>query len=108
MLTTIQNIKFFLCLGYGDSTNYAGGESDDSEDPVKTQGMCQRNGAAPAAWTVSGISMIAAHRRKCYGAHFIALILDITGHIVGGLFVDDTDLIHTDMQDVETIVEAHS
>ena len=30
------------------------------------------------------------------------------GHIVGGLFVDDTDLVHVDMQTVETILEAHS
>ena len=29
MLTTIQNMKFFLRTGYGDSTNYAGGESMD-------------------------------------------------------------------------------
>ncbi len=48
MLTTIQNMKFFLHTGYGDSANYAGGESEDAEDPVKTQGMCQGNGAAPA------------------------------------------------------------
>jgi hypothetical protein len=34
--------------------------------------------------------------------------LDITGHIVGGLFVDDTNLVHVDMQAVETILEAHS
>ena len=40
MLTTIQNMKFFLRTGYGDSTNYAGGESMDKIDPVKTQGMC--------------------------------------------------------------------
>jgi hypothetical protein len=97
MLTTIQNMKFFLCTGYGDSVNYAGGESNNSEDPVKTQGMCQGKEAAPATWTVTSIPMIAAHRRKGHDAHFIAPISDITGHIVGGLFVDDTDLIHVDM-----------
>jgi hypothetical protein len=75
---------------------------------VKSQGMCQGNGAAPFAWIVTSIPMIAAHRRKGCGTHFITLILDITGHIVGRLFVDDTDLIHVDMQDMETIVEAHS
>jgi hypothetical protein len=97
MLTTIQNMKFFLRTGYGDSSNYAGGESNDAEDPVKTQGMCQGNGAAPAAWTVTSIPVIVAHKRKGRGAHFIAPILDITGHIVGGLFVDDTDLVHVDI-----------
>ena len=47
MLTAIQNMKFFLRTGYRDSTNYAGGESKDVIDPVKTQGMCQGNTAAP-------------------------------------------------------------
>jgi hypothetical protein len=100
MLTTIQNMKFFLRTGYGDSANYAGGESKDVIGPVKTQGMCQGNTAAPAAWTVTSIPMIAAHKQKGHGAHFIAPILDITGHIVGGLFVDDTDLVHVDMRTV--------
>jgi len=72
--------------------------------------MCQGNTAAPAAWTVTIIPMIAAHKRRGHGAHFTAPISDITGHIVGGLFVDDTDLVHVDMQTVETVleVEAHS
>ena len=82
MLTTIQNMKFFLWTGYGDSANYAGGESNNEEDPVKTQGMCQGNGAAPEALPVTSISMIATHKYKGHGAHFIAPILDITSHIV--------------------------
>ena len=48
MLTTIQNMKFFLRTGYGDSEGYAGGDHDDSKDPIKMQGMCQGNGASPA------------------------------------------------------------
>ncbi len=75
---------------------------------MKTQGMCQGNGAAPMAWTVTSIPMIAAHKRKGQEAHFIAPISDITGHIVGGFFVDDTDLVHVDMQVMEMILEAHS
>jgi hypothetical protein len=108
MLTTIQNMKFFLRTGYGDSANYAGGESKDAEDPVKTQGMCQGNGAAPAAWTVTSIPMIAAYKRKGHGAHLIAPISDITNHIVGGLFMDNTDLVHANMRAVETILYVHS
>jgi hypothetical protein len=107
MLTSIQNMKFFLCTGYGDSAT-TGGESEDAEDPVKTQGMCQGNGAAPMAWTVTSIPMIAAHKCKGHGAHLIAPISDITNHIVGGLFVDDTDLVHVDMRAVETILDTHS
>ncbi len=108
MLTTIQNLKFFLRIGYGNLANYAGGESDDAMNSVKTQGMCQGNSAAPASWTVTSIPMIAAHKRKGHGAHFITPISDITGHVVGGLFMDDTDLVHVDMRTVESILEAHS
>ncbi len=98
MLTTIQNMKFFLRTGYGDSAAYTGGQSNNKEDPVKTQGMCQGNGAAPVAWTVTSIPIIATHKCKGHGAHFIARpIVDISGHIVGGLFVDDTDLVHVNM-----------
>ncbi len=108
MLTTIQNMKFFLRTGYGNSANYTGGEFMDEIDPIKTQGMCQGNTAAPTAWTVTSIPMIKAHKRKGHGAHLIAPIKGIIAHMVGGLFVDDTDLVHVDMQTVDTILEAHS
>jgi hypothetical protein len=75
---------------------------------VKKQGMCQENGAAPTAWTVKSIPMIAAHKCKGHGAHFISPISDISSHIVGGLFVDDTDLVHVDMRVMEMILEALS
>jgi hypothetical protein len=32
---------------------------------------------------------------------------EITGHLVSGLFMDDTDLIHLDMQTIKTTMEAH-
>ncbi len=43
MLSIIQDMKFFLRTGYGDSKDYAGLTGE-----VKTQGLCQGNGAAPA------------------------------------------------------------
>ncbi len=49
MLTTIQDMKFYLQTGYGDSEDYAGGARPGEIDPIKTQGMCQGNGASPAA-----------------------------------------------------------
>ncbi len=78
ILTMIQNMKFYLWRGYGDSTG----------DKRKTQGMCQGNDAAPAAWTVTTFPMIAAQCRKDYGAHFMAPISSQQGHLIGGLFVD--------------------
>jgi hypothetical protein len=108
MLTTIQNMKFFLRTGFGDSEDYAGGDQDDSKDPIRTQGMCQGNGTSPTAWTVTSIPMIAVHKRKRHGAHLTTNMLETTGHLVGGLFVDDTDLIPLDMQTIETTMEAHT
>jgi hypothetical protein len=71
MLSTIQDMRFFLRTGYGDSANFSGGNKDN---PIKTQGMFQGNTASPAAWTVMSIPMINAHHRKGHGAHFIAPI----------------------------------
>jgi hypothetical protein len=48
MLSMIQNMKFYLRMGYKDSQDYAGGETTDEIDQVKPQGMCQGNGASPA------------------------------------------------------------
>jgi len=69
MLSTIQNMKFFLRTGYGDSLEYAG-----STGGKRTQGLCQGNGAAPAGWTVTTIPMIHAHRKKGHGVHIVSPI----------------------------------
>jgi hypothetical protein len=64
LLSTIQDMQFFLRTGFGDSKAYAG-----STDGKKTQGLCQGNGAAPAGWTVTSITMIQAQKRKGHGVH---------------------------------------
>jgi len=107
MLSTIQRMRFYLRTGYGDSEGYAGGSNEDEQDPVMTQGMCQGNGASPAAWLATSIPMIQAHRRKGHGAHFIAPISGKSCYLVGGLFVDDTDLFHLNMAQTETVEETH-
>jgi hypothetical protein len=43
MLATIQDMRFYLRTGFGDSRAYAG-----LSKGKKTQGLCQGNGAAPA------------------------------------------------------------
>ena len=45
MLTTIENMKYYLRTAYGDSKNFRG-----HKIVVKFQGLCQGNGAAPAGW----------------------------------------------------------
>jgi hypothetical protein len=108
MLSTIQRMRFFLHTGYGDSEGYARGGQDDVEYPIRTQGMRQGNTALPAALSVMSIPMIKAHRQKGHSAHFIAPISGLSRHLIGGLFVDDTNLFHLDMRQTETALEAHT
>ncbi len=74
MLLMIQRMRFYLRTGYRDSENYAGGDHAEEADPIRTQGICQGNGAAPAAWLVKSIPMIRAQQRKGHGANFRASI----------------------------------
>jgi hypothetical protein len=102
MLSTIQDMKFFLQTGYGDSKDYAG-----STGEMKTQGLCQGNGAAPTGWTVTGIAMIQAHKWKGHGMHLYCPILKKEMHLAGTLFVDDTDLEHFNTTKNKTVITAH-
>ncbi len=99
---TIQDMKFFLRTGFGDSKDF-----DSATGAIKTQGMCQGNGAAPAGWTVDSIAMIAVHKQKGHGVHLRCPISDKAIHLTGTLFVDDTNLEHLNMNMIELIQEAH-
>jgi hypothetical protein len=76
MLGTIENMKFFLRTGFGDSTLFSGREIS-----IKTQGLCQDNGAAPAGWAVISICIIGAHRKKGHGAEFLCPITQLQHHL---------------------------
>ncbi len=107
MLTTLQDLQFYLRTGYGDSLGYVRGNKGSSITAVKNQGMSQGNTASPAAWMGVSIPMISAHKKKDLGAHLVTPISNLHCHLAGGLFVDDTDLFHLDMQRVETSIEVH-
>ncbi len=53
---------------FGDSKDFANLMID-----VKTQGLCQGNGAAPAGWAVVRITILNAHNQKGHGANSSAL-----------------------------------
>jgi hypothetical protein len=89
MLTTIQEMKFFLRTGFGNSTDFA-----SSKFKIKTQGLCQGNEASPAGWAVVSICIFNAHKKRGHGAHFICPITQPRSHIVGVIFVKDMDLVH--------------
>ncbi len=62
MLGAIENMKFFLRTGFGDSKSFMGGGVS-----IKTQGLMQGNGASPADWAVISICILGAHRKKGHG-----------------------------------------
>ncbi len=102
MLSTIQDMKFYLRTGFGDSKAYAGATGG-----VKTKGFCQGNGRAPAGWTVTSIAMIQAHKRKGHSIHLYCPISKKKMHLAGTLFVDNTDLEHFDITQNETVLDVH-
>ena len=75
---------------------------------MKFQGLCQGNRAAPSGWDVISITIINVHKRKGHVGHFIFPISRREGHLDAILFVDDTDLIHIDMNQDQSVHEAHA
>ena len=75
---------------------------------VKFQGICQGNGAAPAGWDVISITIINAHKIKGHRGHFICPISRREGHLTAILFIDDTELIHIDMNQYQSVYESHA
>ena len=102
MLTTIEEMKYFLRTEYVDSKNFAGSTID-----LKFQVICQGSVAAPAGWEVISITILCAHKRKVHGGHFVCHISNLTGYLEAILFVDDTDMIHINLKAEETATVAH-
>jgi len=96
-------MKYFLRTAYGDSKDFAG-----SSIEVKFQGLCQGNGAAPAGWAVISITILNSHKEKGHGAHFVCPISRTSGHLAAILFMDDTDIIHVDLRENQSVEEAHA
>jgi len=94
MLTTIQEMKFFLRTGFDDSNDFV-----SSTLSIKTQGLCQGNGASPAGWAVVSICILSAHKKRGHGAHFTCPITKLKSHIAGIIYVDNTDLVHFRMDE---------
>jgi hypothetical protein len=100
MLETIQEIKFFLRTAYGDSTDFAG-----STIEIKTQGLGQGNGASLAGWCVISIMILRAHGKNGHGARFVAPMSLVKWSLSAILYVDDTDLLHLNMERNESVWE---
>ena len=103
MLKALEDMKYFLRTAYGDSKRAVGSRLE-----VKFQGLCQGNGAAPAGWAVISITILHAHKEKGHGAQFVCPISRTTGKLAAILFVDDTDIIHIDLNQNQGVEEAHA
>lgn len=101
MLTAIEEMKYYLRTAHGDSKSFIG-----HEIYVRFQGLCQRNGAAPAGWAVVSIAVLGAHKKKAHGGHWVCPISRRIGHLAEIMFGDDNDLIHIDMGKDQTADEA--
>jgi hypothetical protein len=69
ILGAIENMKFLLRTGFGNSKPFAGGGIS-----IKMQGLCQGNGTSPAGWAVISICILQAHGKLGHGAKFLCLI----------------------------------
>jgi hypothetical protein len=102
MLGAIENMKFFLRTGFGNSTSFAGRGIS-----IKTQGLRQGNGASSAGWAVISICILRAHGKKGHGAKFLCPITKLQQHLSAVLYVDDTDIIHINLTKDESIDNVH-
>jgi hypothetical protein len=98
MLGAIENMKFFLQKGFGDSKSFAGGGIS-----IKSQGLCQGNGAAPTGWAVISICILRAHGKKGHGTKFLCPIIKLQNHLSAILYVDDTNILHIDLTKDERV-----
>ncbi len=102
MLSTIETMKCFLRTGCGDSTKFAGGGIR-----IKMQGLTQGNGASLAGWAVISIVILKAHRKKVHGAKFVCPISRLSSHLLAIIYVDDTDLLHINLEEDESVAKVH-
>ena len=91
MLHSIQLMKFFLRTGWGESSEFIGG------DVMKIlHGTCQGNGAAPAAWLVLSLVLVMIYKSLGFGSKMISPITRVHLNTTCMLFINDTDLYMLD------------
>ena len=88
MLVTIQNMKFFLRTGFGESTVFM-----TAALGAIIHGLCQGNTASPAGWSLISSILLAAYKRMGHGAVVISPISQTEDSTAGVLYVDDVDLL---------------
>ncbi len=72
---------------------------------IKMQGLTQGNGASPAGWAVISICILGAHGKKGHGTKFHCPISKLKQHLLAILYVDDTDILHINLTEDESVDE---
>jgi hypothetical protein len=103
ILGAIENMKFFLCAGFGDSKRLP-----RSGVSVKIQELTQGNRASPSGWAVISIVILRAHGKKGHGAKLRCSITNLSAHILAILYVDGTDLLHINFDYDKSVDDAHA
>jgi hypothetical protein len=103
MLGMIENMKFFLRTGFGDSKRFAG-----SGVKVKVQGLTQGNRASPSGLAFFSVVILRAHGKKGHGTKFRCPITNLSAHILAILYVANTDLLHINFDHDESDNNAHA
>jgi hypothetical protein len=89
MFWPIQQMRFFQCMGRGDSDTFMGGQP--SCNPL--QGLCQGNGAARACWIMLSSLMMSVYRQGGHMSTTVSLISREVIEFMGEIYVDDTNLL---------------
>ena len=103
MLKAIEEMKFFLQTDFGNSKRFAGGGAS-----VKVQGLTQGNGVSPAGWAVISVMILCAHGKKGHSATILCPITNLSATLSAILYVDDTDLLHINLDGNETAGDPHA
>lgn len=57
---------------------------------------------------MTSITILKAHKEKGHGAKFVCPISNLAGSLAAILFVDDTDILHVDLDTNQSVEEAHT
>lgn len=87
MLSSIQQMKFYLRTGLGESAGYMTAAMGGI-----IQGLCQGNTAAPAGWSLISAVLMNVYKRFGHGAFYETPITRVKHNTAGCLYVDDNDL----------------
>jgi hypothetical protein len=84
-------------MAFEDSKEFSGWTIE-----VNTQGLGQGNDTSLAGWYVISIMILWAHGAKGHRAHFIAPMSHVRSSLSAILYINDTDLLHLNMDGNET------